>query len=885
MLRDSIVLLLFNALPFPDQASWYRSDDEYGLSSILLDSPSPRFGPSLTDSHRISAPSNEVHFQTESIHAVAPLESNNSIANGGLGIATAIQTGKPKRKRKLSEKARQQDSFKQRLRRQKIKEQGGEVEEAMKARQRGYNRKTRLKVLQDPAKLAEFRAYHRKASKMQYQRMKSDPVAFEAFKKRKSERQRIKRMQTSRSARNSPRYGTGITDADPFSAPSNEVHFPTESIHTAPSLEYNHLVTRESQNIATNLPSNEPKRTSIAKKKPSEEARQRKLLKQRTKRQQIKDEGGEVLEAFRVRQRGYDKTSRVKLRQDPIKLDKFRKYHRIASQRTYQRRRNDPVAFAAFKKMKTERSLKRRQKLKSKSETYNENSETSNSFPWAETTPASQPVPTPSNQVLEPVEKGSVSTTPLLKDKSRATQSSPSTEKVSPRRSEASREKKRLQQRVKRQRIRDQGEEADQAYRARQHAYSQKFWTKVREDPVKNKEYKNRVRLASQRAYQKKKEEDPIAFAKFVKMKSEKSYIRKKRLKTEVKASRTTDLDLELRLGPSQNQADETGTVNMDTNIPKSPQQPQFPTEKNDRRKKGRKIQRPRIPLVRSSEQKQNTIPLTAKEMLEQKRKEDSLLKRRLKRHHDKLMGKQPTEMQKQSHKETGSDSESGSLDLELRLAPAVHFHSVESASFGNTLQNESTIPPALPEEPTTEDQPHTRPAESKRKRRSYIDKNLPAFADNKDGSDGLNLELGLGNSQPFTSSAVRRYGNAAQAYDNTKRKWHDPLALTLKPHQAMIDDDRTRTPAEEKERDLERNRLGMREYRKKRSKMGPEVVQSDQDRQQMHQKNYMERLHKDPKKLEEYRKRKAMNQQNYSNRKKAMRQVRQFLTQGSKRE
>lgn len=164
----------------------------------------------------------------------------------------------------------------------------------------------------------------------------------------------------------SPRSGTSFTNVNYISDPSKEVPIYTVSVRTVPSLEKTHLATKENPIISTSIQVKTPRKKVSTYKNLSEEVRQRLLSEQRIRRQKIKDQGGEIEEALKARQRDYNKKSRLKLREDPIKLEEFRKYHRLASKRTYERRKNDPVAFAAFKKLKTERSTKRKQMLRDK---------------------------------------------------------------------------------------------------------------------------------------------------------------------------------------------------------------------------------------------------------------------------------------------------------------------------------------------------------------------------------------------------------------------------------------------------------------------------------------------------------------------------------------
>lgn len=110
-----------------------------------------------------------------------------------------------------------------------------------------------------------------------------------------------------------------------------------------------------------------------------------------------------------------------------------------------------------------------------------------------------------------------------------------------------------------------------------------------------------------------------------------------------VKVSKTTELDLELRLGRSQNQVEEADTTSRnknasDSHLYISEQQINPSIGKQDKCRKIRKIQRPKVPLLRATEQKKDDAPLTAAEIAKQKQKADSLLKRRLKSQHDKLM-------------------------------------------------------------------------------------------------------------------------------------------------------------------------------------------------------------------------------------------------------
>ncbi|PWN36204.1 uncharacterized protein FA14DRAFT_184859 [Meira miltonrushii] len=182
--------------------------------------------------------------------------------------------------------------------------------------------------------------------------------------KKKSEAERGASKGSIEEAVGITRSETSLTDAHPMTQPSNQVHSETEAAIAASPMHKNQLPT-EVLSITPFLVGTQQKNANT-KRKPSEKYRQKKLLKQKLKRQRLKEEGGEVQEAFQVKERGYAKKARSKLRNDPVKLEEYRKYHRLAARRNYQEKKKDPVAFAAFIKMKSERSTKRKQMLRAK---------------------------------------------------------------------------------------------------------------------------------------------------------------------------------------------------------------------------------------------------------------------------------------------------------------------------------------------------------------------------------------------------------------------------------------------------------------------------------------------------------------------------------------
>lgn len=90
-------------------------------------------------------------------------------------------------------------------------------------------------------------------------------------------------------------------------------------------------------------------------------------------------------------------------------------------------------------------------------------------------------------------------------------------------------ERRKLQARMNKKRKKEQSAESLEAFKARQKEYSKKHFLKIRKDPLKNEKFKERHRIAAQKSYIKKKEQDPEGLAEYVRKKNQR-FRNKKRL-------------------------------------------------------------------------------------------------------------------------------------------------------------------------------------------------------------------------------------------------------------------------------------------------------------------------------------------------------------------